>query len=238
MLHQFFATLFYIPIYNVLIWLIDLMPGTSAGLAVVLLTIIIRTALFPLSKKSIKTQLQMKKIEPEVNAIKEKIKDKTEQGRRILALYKEKDVNPFAGFFLILIQFPILIGLYQVFISGLPKVDSSLIYSFVHIPNMISMQFLGVDLTSNVLKITLAILAVLTQFIQINLSLPKTTKKENASFQNDLAYSMNMQMRYIFPLIMFPIAIISAVIALYLVTTNIFMICQELFVKRKMAKKY
>jgi membrane protein insertase Oxa1/YidC/SpoIIIJ len=86
-------------------------------------------------------------------------------------------------------------------------------------------------------SVVLAILAVITQFIQINLSLPKVVKKAGGSFQTDLAHSMNVQMRYIFPLIMFPIAYISSVLALYLITTNLFMTAQELFVKRKLEKQ-
>lgn len=236
MSHGFFATLFYIPVYNTLIFLIDILPGKNAGLAVILVTLIIRLALFPLSRKSIKTQLEMKQIEPEVQKIREKIKNRNEQGRQILALYKAKDVNPFAGLLLLIIQLPILIGLYQVFRSGLPKVNEALLYGFVHAPSSISMFFLGSDLMRH--SIIFAALAVITQFIQINISLPKTKKKENASFQHDLAYSMNVQMRYIFPLILFPIAYISAVIALYLTTTNIFMIFQELFVRRKLTRQY
>jgi YidC/Oxa1 family membrane protein insertase len=239
MSHGFFATIFYIPFYNAFVYLTNVLPGHAAWLAVVLLTLIIRFVLFPLSKKSIRTQLLMKQIEPEIQKIKENVKDKNEQGKQTLDLYRKRGVNPFAGFFLVLIQLPILIGLYRVFRSGFPKIDFSLLYSFVHAPASVSMMFLGADLLVSIkLRFILAILAVITQFIQINLSLPKVTRKENASFQHDLAYSMNMQMRYILPLIMFPIAYISSVIALYLVTTNLFMTAQELFVKRKMEAKF
>lgn len=221
-----------------MVFLIDIIPGSGAAIAVLLLTIIIRLILFPLSKKSIRTQLQMKQIEPEVKQIREKTKDRNEQGKQILKLYKEKGVNPFAGFFLILIQFPILIALYQVFISGLPKIDPAILYSFVQVPDVISMHFLGFDLGDFKLRLGLAIVAVVTQFIQINLSLPKVERKKGASFQNDLAYSMNMQMRYIFPFIFFFIAIFSSVLSIYFITTNIFMTLQELFVKRKIAQEY
>lgn len=238
MSHGFFATIFYIPIYNALILLIDLLPGKSAGLAVILLTLIIRAILYPLSKKSIQTQLQMKRIEPEVQRIREKVKDRNEQGKQMLALYRANGVNPFAGFFLLLIQFPILIGLYAVFRSGLPHVDPTILYPFVHAPTAtsISMFFLGADLNQR--SLLLALLTVVTQFIQINIALPKSEKKQGGSFQTDLAHSMNVQMRYIFPLIIFPVAYFSSVLGLYLTITNIFMIFQELFVRRKLARTY
>ena len=238
MSHGFFSTIFYIPLYNGLVFLIDIIPGKGAAIAVLILTIIIRLILFPLSKKAIRTQLQMKQIDPEVKNIREKNKDRNEQGKQIMALYKEKGVNPFAGFFLLLIQFPVLIAIYQVFRSGLPKIDSSILYAFVSNPSFVSMSFLGMSLDSFSLRFTLAALTVITQFIQINLSLPKVEKKQNASFQHDLAYSMNMQMRYIFPFIFFFIAIISSVLSIYFITTNIFMTFQELFVKRKLEKEY
>ncbi len=221
-----------------MVFIINSMPGHSTGWAVILLTLIIRFVLFPLSKSSIRTQLMMKKIEPEVEQLKQKTKDKQEQAQQLMKLYKDRGVNPFAGFFLILIQFPILIGLYSVFRSGLPTIKPELLYSFVSSPATVSMMFFGINLASK--SFILAALSVITQFIQINIALPKAAPKKpekEASFQSDLARSMNMQMKYIFPLIIFPIAYVSAVLALYFIVGNIFMIFQELYVKRRMAKK-
>ncbi|MDQ3076612.1 MAG: YidC/Oxa1 family membrane protein insertase [bacterium] len=234
--HGILSTLFYIPVYNALVFIIEKIPGHSAGLAVILLTILIRLILFPLSKSSIKTQLQMKRIEPEVESIKKNTKDKQAQAQQLMKLYKDKGINPFAGFFLLLIQLPILIGLYNVFQSGLPTIDTTILYSFVHAPVDVAMSFLGIDLMRK--SFILAILAVVTQFIQINLALPKSKKPTESSFQNDLAHSMNVQMRYILPLVMFPIALLSSVIAIYLIASNIFMIFQELFVKRRLEAEY
>lgn len=236
MSHGILSTLFYIPVYNALVFIIDKMPGHSAGLAVIVLTFIIRIVLFPLSKSSIKTQIQMKKIEPEVAQLKKDIKDRQAQAQALMKLYKEKGIKPFSGFILLLIQLPILIGLYRVFNSGLPVIDTSILYSYINPYVSPTMVFLGIDLMKK--SFLLAILAVVTQFIQINLALPKSTKPKESSFQGDLAHSMNMQMRYILPLIMFPIALVSSVIALYLISSNIFMIFQELFVKRRMELDY
>jgi YidC/Oxa1 family membrane protein insertase len=237
MWHGFFATLFYIPLYNALVFLISIIPGHNAGIAVILLTIIIRLILFPLSRQAIKTQLLMKQIEADVQKIKEKITDRQEQAQALMKLYKENGINPFASFLLIFIQLPILIELYRVFRSGLPKIDPTILYSFVHAPATVVMTFLGTDLLKR--SIILAIVAVITQFIQVQIALPKVAKNKNEkerSFQTDLAYSMNVQMRFILPLIMFPIAYVSAVVALYLIATNIFTILQELFVRKRLAR--
>jgi YidC/Oxa1 family membrane protein insertase len=236
MSHGIFSTIFYIPLYNSLVFLISAIPGHSAGVAVIFLTLIIRFILFPLSKKSIKTQLQMKQIEPELARIKEKVTDRQEQARQTMQLYKDKEVNPFAGFFLILIQFPILIGLYRVFRSSLPAIDATLLYNFVHAPASVAMSLFSIDLSHR--SFVLAVLVVITQFIQLNISLPKSKKPEKPSFQSDLAHSMNMQMKYVIPLILFPVAYLSSVLAIYLLTSNIFMIFQELFVRRRMARKF
>jgi YidC/Oxa1 family membrane protein insertase len=236
MSHGIFATLFYIPLYNALIYLISIIPGHSAGLAVIVLTLLIKLILFPLSKKAIETQLQMKQIEPDLAKIKEKVTDKQEQARQTMQLYKDRGINPFASFLLLIIQFPILIALYQVFKSNLLKIDLTLLYGFVHSPQVVNMSLLSINIAQR--SVVLAILAVITQFIQLNISLPKTKKSDKPSFQNDLAHSMNFQMKYILPLILFPVALISSVIALYLLTSNTFMILQELVVRRRLAKRY
>ncbi|MES2436438.1 MAG: YidC/Oxa1 family membrane protein insertase [Patescibacteria group bacterium] len=234
-----FKTLFYIPIYNALVFIIDILPGHSAGWAVVLLTILIRFVLYPLAKKSIKTQILMKRIEPEAKRIRENVADKQDQARQLMKLYKDNDINPFAGLFLLILQFPILIGLYNVFRSGLPKIDVSILYSFVQEPTIVVMTFLGTDLLQR--SFILALIAVITQFIQINLALPKQpptapNPNKKPSFQDDFAKSMNTQMRYIFPLIIFPIAYISSVISLYFITSNIFMSIQEVYIRRRLEK--
>jgi YidC/Oxa1 family membrane protein insertase len=241
MIHGFFATLIYIPLYNALVFIIDHTPAFSAGLAIIILTIIVRLILYPLSKTSIKTQFEMKRVAPQLQVIKETIKDREEQARATLKLYRDNGINPFAGIFLILLQLPIMIGIYRVFQSGLPKIDTTLLYSFVTVPEAVSMYFLGINLLKG--SFLLAVAVVITQFIQFQLAMPTPEKKpksatDKPSLQEDLAQSMSTQMKYIFPLIMFPIAYISSVLALYFLTSNIFMIFQEIFVRRRIAKKY
>src|SRR3989344_6012483 len=110
---------FYIPLYNALIFLIGQMPAASAGGAVVLLTLIIKIILFPLSYRASKFQFEMKAHEAELNRIKEKFKgNREEQGRAILQFYEEKGINPFMGILPVLIQIPIVIPLYYVFYKG------------------------------------------------------------------------------------------------------------------------
>lgn len=238
MTHGFFATIFYIPLYNALVALINILPGYNVGLAVIVLTIIIRFVLYPLSRSSIRTQMKMKEVEKDLEIIKKKYPDRQEQARQTMALYKEKGVNPFSGILLLIIQLPILIALYQVFNNTFPKISADILYSFVSVPPAVIMNFLTIDLTSPsiISRILLALIAVGTQFIQINIAVPKMKKADVSSFGNDLAYNMNVQSRYILPLVLFPVAYLFPVICLYLIASNVFMIFQELYVRKTLRK--
>jgi YidC/Oxa1 family membrane protein insertase len=68
MLHTLFNSIFYRPLYNLLLGIIAIMPGADVGLAVILLTVLVKLALFPLTQRSIYSQIEMKEIEPEINA--------------------------------------------------------------------------------------------------------------------------------------------------------------------------
>lgn len=231
---SFFKTVFYIPLYNGLIFLVDLLPWADLGLIVVLFTLLVKFIIYPLSRKAVKTQLAMKKIEPELQEIKKKYPDKQEQAEKIMALYRTHEINPFSSLLLILIQFPIVISLYYVFWKGgLPAVNPELLYSFIKIPENIKTVFLGfADVTKR--SIPLGILAGLTSLIQIRMSIPKLPpRKDDDGFKDDLARSMNMQMRYVFPVIVFIISYtVTGAVALYWITSNIFTIFQELYLKR------
>ncbi|MHB1118272.1 MAG: YidC/Oxa1 family membrane protein insertase [Minisyncoccota bacterium] len=100
------------------------------------------------------------------------------------------------------------------------------------------MMFLGILLSSK--SVILALVAAVTQYYQIKLSIPPLApagEGETPSFKNEFARSFNMQMRYMLPLIVFGISYsISAAIALYWATSNIFSIGHELYVKRKAIK--
>lgn len=239
-----FTTIFYQPIYNVFVYLMTLLPWADAGVIIILVTIIVRLILFPLSQKSIRTQLKMKDIGPELEAIKLKYtNDKQEQAKQTMAFYKQKGVNPFSGFFAILIQFPIIISLYRIFYGGgIASIDASMLYSFVHTPtHAVSMVFIGlVSLTSK--NLIFALLAGITQFFQAQIITPPQTPiapGAKKSIGNDLARSMTFQSKYVFPILIFFIAYnVSAAVSLYWIISNVFSICQELYVRRQYKKQH
>lgn len=234
-----FNTLFYAPLYNILVWFIDIIPSHDAGIALILLTILVSILLYSVSKKAIKTQIGLKEIEPEIKKIKETIKDPAEQARQTMALYKKHKVNPFSMILLILIQFPVLIALYYMFFYGLPVIHTELLYSFVHNPEVVNMNFLGiVDISRK--NITLAILAGVTQFIQAHI-MSKRTKVvptgEKKTMQEEFAHSMQVQMKYFLPVIIGLISMgLPSALPLYWSVRNLFSATQELIIMKDSGK--
>lgn len=226
-----FTAVVYRPFYNGLVFLVGILPTHDMGLAVIVLTIIVRFILFPLSRRAVQAQLAMKKIAPEVEQLKQKYKDKPdEQGRAIFALYKERGVHPFAGFLLMLIQIPILLGLYWVFSrGGLPAIDPAILYAFVPKPPVVNMEFLGiVNMSSH--NIFLAVTAALSQFVYTRLSMGPTEHSSpvEASLSGDMARSFEIQARYVLPIIVGVIGFtLVAAAPLYYTASNTFMIVQE-----------
>ena len=199
----------------------------------------VKLLLFPIAQKVARTQVIIKKVQPEIDKLKEKYKDdKAEQTRKIMSLYKDYNINPFFGFLVLLIQLPIVFGLYWVFYKGgLPNVDPSQLYSFVPIPTEVNMLFLGLIPMAGK-SILLAVLTGITMFINMQIVLPAKPKKaegEKTSLKDDVANSMHMQMKYVMPVLIAVIAYtISAAVALYWVTSNIFAIGQELLVRKRL----
>src|SRR3989344_1107261 len=110
---SFFHTTIFEPIYNGLVFLIDITPFADVGVAVIILTCVIKFLLFPLSKKAVKTQMAMKAIEPETAKIKKQFKNnKEELARQTLSLYKKHNVKTFSSFAEFLIHIPIIFGLW------------------------------------------------------------------------------------------------------------------------------
>ncbi len=237
-------TFFFDPIYNSLVFFIDILKNGDVGVAIILTVVLVKVILLPLSLKGARAQLIMQEMEPKMNEIKTKYKDnKEEQAKRTLELFQTNNVNPFSSILLLFIQIPIVIALYFAVYRGggvpLPEINTALLYSFVAIPQEVTMYFLGLmDITQK--SVMLALAAAVTQFIHTKLSLPKLAPKEagkEASFKDDFNRSLQLQMRYMMPVIIFIAAYtISAAIALYFTVSNIMSIFQEYVLRHKKLK--
>jgi YidC/Oxa1 family membrane protein insertase len=233
------------PLYNALIYLLDLFPFLDIGIAVIVFTCLVKFVLYPLSKKALVTQVRMKEIEPKMKEIRIKYaNDQKKQAEETFALYRNAKVNPFSSIIVLVIQLPIIFALYAVFArSGLPVINEAILYSFIQ-PPVIDMNFLGlVDVGSK--SIVLALIAGATQYFQLKYSLsnvgtPVSSTQENKSanqgkpdFQEEFAKSMSLSMKYVFPVLMVGISYsVSAAIALYFITSSLFTLVQEIVIRR------
>ncbi|OGF28284.1 hypothetical protein A2477_02385 [Candidatus Falkowbacteria bacterium RIFOXYC2_FULL_47_12] len=230
-----FHVVFYQPIFNALIFLYNIVPGNDVGIAIVILTLIIRFALYPLNKKSIQSQKSLQDLQPKMEAIKQKYSNnKQEQGRAMMELYKNEKVNPFSSCLPILIQFPFLIAVYYVFQAGLTNPDSlSLVYSFINRPESINPITLGFfDLSK--ISLVLAVLAGLAQFWQAKMMVakrpPKTVRDMPGAKDEDMMAIMNKQMVYFMPAITVFIGLsFPAGLTLYWLITTVFTALQQLY---------
>lgn len=221
--------IFYKPLLNGLVFFITIIPFHDLGLAIIILTILVKIILFPFTHHSIKTQIKIKHIEPELKKIKQDTQDKQKQAEEILKVYRSHGISPYSGLIMLFIQLPILIALYSVFWKGL-SFDNN-IYSFLKIPEKINLNFLGIfDMTKR--SIFIAALSGISQFFQIKLSLPPQKKDENTK-KNDFNSVFANQMKYFMPIFIFIIALkLPSAVSVYWTTMNIFAIVHEWYVRR------
>jgi YidC/Oxa1 family membrane protein insertase len=233
MIHSLWNVILYQPLLNALAALVSIIPGGDVGIAVIVLTILVKVVLFPLSRKSIESQAEMNLLTPQLNKIKESGATKEEQAAQTFELYKKYKVNPFSGCLLLLIQIPIIFALYYVFLKGI-SFQNGVLYSFIHIPAHMNMIFLGLINISKK-SLILAVLAGVSQSLQAHyMPKPAISGNTNPSFQDSFSKSMNMQMKYVFPFIIAFIAYnISGAISLYWITSNLFMVAQQIYIKKR-----
>ena len=104
-----FTTIFYEPLFNLLILIYSVIPLRDFGIAVIILTILIKLILYPFSQKALKAQRSMMELQPKLIEIKEKHKgDKQAQAQATIQLYKQHKINPFSSCLPTLVQLPFL----------------------------------------------------------------------------------------------------------------------------------
>lgn len=239
MISSLFHAAFYNPIYNALVALVALIPGGDVGIAIIILTIIIRLILLPFSLSAARTQRAMKELEPKMKELKEKYKDNKErEAVETLALYREAEVNPFASILMALIQIPILLALYWVFAyEAFPIINTAILYTWIPVPQTVTLIFLGVISVASK-SLILAVLAGITQFIQAHMALTGSMKPSGTGTQGDFQKIIGLQLKYVFPFLIATISYTtSGAIALYFIATNLAGSVQEWHVRRVIAQE-
>ncbi|HEY4497698.1 MAG TPA: YidC/Oxa1 family membrane protein insertase [Candidatus Paceibacterota bacterium] len=226
---------FYRPLLNGLFLLTAYMPGESLGLAVIVLTIAIRLVIFPLNHKMIKTQRAMKQIEPEIKRIQSEKKNREDQAKALMELYRAHGINPLSGIFALFIQLPLLFALFYVFRGDLAA-QSQFAYSFVRLPENVDTLFLGLIVLTKP-HVVMAALAGLSQFFQAKLATPPSMQNKGAAASDgkpDFASIMQKQMVFLFPVMIFIFSIqMPSAVALYWTVMNLFAIVHEAVVRRR-----
>ncbi len=236
MLHFIYTDIIYRPLLNLLIFFYHYIP--DIGVVIVLLTLLIRLILAPSFHKSLKSQSSLSALQPKLNELREKYKDNKEgQAKAMMELYKEHKINPFSSCLPLLIQLPILIALYQVFVRALNSHLTGL-YSFVSNPGTINPYFLKlIDLSRSGYgahgyywpALVLGVLAGATQFWQSKLMMPKASGAQDTTTR-----VMSLQTTYILPIISVVIAVkLPAGLPLYWVVTTLFAVAQQYYIMRK-----
>ncbi len=231
-LANIFNVILYYPLFNFLVLIYNYLPGHDFGLAIIILTIIIRLILYPLSVKALNSQKVLQNLQPKLQEIQKKYKnDKEKQAKETLELYRKEKINPFSGLFLALVQLPILIALYNVFWKGLKSTELSNLYSFVANPaNIDPMLFNVVDLSQP--NLWFAVMAGIIQFFQTKMLIPAA--KKDVPKQNDMSSIMQKQMLYFFPVITVVILFkLPSALGLYWIVSGGFSIIQQYFILKK-----
>lgn len=202
---DFFFTTLYQPLYNLLVLLYNFMPWGGLGLAIILVTILIKLAVFPLTFKSMKVQKDMQELQPKIAEIKAKYKDEKElMAKELMAVYKVHKVNPFASCLPTILQIAIFLTLYRVLSAGIENVNGDFLYSFVSNPVTMEHMFLGLNLA--VISVPLAILAGAMQYFQARQMItrrpPKSVRASSGALDEDMTATMNKMMLYMLPVMM------------------------------------
>jgi len=229
-----FQELFYRPLLNLLFFIYNL-GVVDLGVAIIILTVVVRLVLLPLFYKSAKDQTILQKIYPKIQEAQKKHKDdKEKQVKEIMGIYKEHKVNPFSGFLLLLVQLPILIGLYQVFLKGFSDQTLTHLYSFVSTPAVVNTSFLGlVPLDQN--NIILVFLAGVFQYLQSYILL-RVNKKESSG--PAMVQNITKKMVFFAPLLTIVILYsLPSAVALYWLTTSVFSVGQQLVINKNIHKE-
>jgi len=233
----FFHTILYQPIFNLFVGLYNLVPGNDVGIVILLITILIRLALYPSTNKSIKAQRNLQELQPKMEEIKKKYaNDKQKQTQATMELYKNNKVNPFASCLPLLVQLPILIALYMVMRDGLASTDlAKELYSFVVNPGQldsVSFGFLNLAKPS----IVLAFLAGIAQFWQAKTMITKRPPQNAGSGAKDegMMAMMNKQMLYLMPVMTVVIGFsLPAGLTLYWFFSTLLTGLQQVFLFKK-----
>jgi YidC/Oxa1 family membrane protein insertase len=241
MIGQFFNTILIEPLVNALFFVYGIIPGHDFGLAIIIFTILIRLILWPLASKQLHSQKKMQSLQGDISKIKIKAAgDKQKEQAMLMELYKQKEVNPFSACLPALLQFPILIAMFVVFQKSTGSINDIQAILYGPVKNLPYIQSLingSVQFDASLFGLInmakpsylLAILAGITQFLQVKMITPRKQKTDTKDPQAQMTSFMN----YTFPALTVFIAwTLPAALPLYWISTNMVAIFQQWLIMR------
>lgn len=227
-LGQIYYYILFQPLLNGLVLLYWLLK--DLGLAVIALTLLIKILLMPSSIKAFRSQKQIQLLQPKIKELQGKLKgDKAQQSKALFDLYKKEGVSPAGGCLPILLQLPIIIALYQVFLRAAGQEPiSGILYGFMPRVDTVKPLFLGlISFQNTAFVIIIAFLAALAQFLQTKIAnSPKPNLKKGIG--PDFNSALQKQMLYMLPILsFFLIWKFGALIGLYWLASTVFSLFEQ-----------
>jgi len=226
---KFFTAVFYQPIFNLLIALVVFLPGHDMGVAIILLTILVKVLLWPFSHKALHSQKALSDLQPKIEALKKEYGDKQEElAKAMMALYSKEKVSPFSSCGLVLLQLPVFIALYHALGTGLKSSGFDQLYAFVPNPGSISPMMFGMIDLANPNHI-LAVVAGIGQYFQArSMTTRQQSKGTPGSKDEQMLATMNKQMLYMMPLLTVVLGwTLPGGLSLYWIMTTVLTVAQQ-----------
>lgn len=222
------------PIFNLLIFFYNIVPGQDLGIAIILLTVVIKLILLPSSIKVAKSQHALLALQKEVKEIKKKYKgDIQKQNEETMKLYRKRGINPFSSCLPLLFQLPFFIALFVVLKNYLGPNNLNLYYSFIIPPAEFKTTFLGLINLAQPDKYILPILTGLSQLLYSHiLSTAQRSEEETKTF------SISQQMTWFFAIfIIFIARSLPAGLPLFWTASSLLSVLSHLLIERKIIEK-
>ena len=243
---QVFRTFVTKPLLNLLVLIASLLPGYNLGIAIILLTLLVKLVLFLPTQHAMEGQKKLQAIQPQLDAIKKKYKDDPQRMQQeTMKIWKQEKVNPLQSCLPMLIQFPILIGVFFVIRDGsVLELSKHLLYApYQELPWTFGTQFLWFDLLRPSIYIMPPTLMIL-QFVQMKLSFAISERKKagqekiiDVGKKKEKPSQQQVQqkvMLYGLPLMIGVFAFqFPAAVSLYWAVSTVFAIGQQVVINRK-----
>ncbi len=236
---QLFRAVISKPLFNILVFLTNKLPGHPFGWAIIILTILVRIALFLPNQKSMRSQREMQKLQPKLEELKQKYgKNQQMMAMKTMELYKTHKINPMGSCLPLMFQMPFLLGIYYIIREGLSPHLNYLLYSFQHGVDLsvVNTSFMGLNLGING-PIVLAVLVGATQWVAIKLSFISAKKRADKTSDKPAVkkagpagqmQQMNKIMLWMMPvMIAMFVTSFPAGVGIYWLTSTVFGIFQQ-----------